>query len=135
MEWLSGKRDYGPILLRLGMVFVFLWFGLNQVVRPAHFLGYLPEKLFMSPYAQQIVIFNGAFEVVFGVLLLLGFFTRISAFVLGIHLFLISFELIGKDMATAVRDFGLSFATLAIVFIGPDKWCLDLKKKFSKWQG
>lgn len=123
----NNLEKYSPQLLRLSMTAVFLWFGINQLFDPANFIGYLPEFLFSSPFAQQIVIANGIFEIIFGGLLALGLFTRISSFILGLHLIVITFEL-GYG-ATAIRDFGLALATLAVTLKGPDAWCLDTKLK------
>jgi len=64
----------------------------------------------------------------FGVLLLLGIYTRIVSFFLAIHLFVISFSLGFNDLG--VRDFGLAIATLVVFFNGVDDFCLD--KKFRK---
>ena len=67
------------------------------------------------------------FEVVFGLLLLAGFFTRFVACVLGVHFFLILLGLGYNDIA--VRDFSLMLITFSVALGGADQWCLD--KKFS----
>lgn len=73
--------------------------------------------------ARTIILLNGAFEIIASTLLLLGFYTRITAILLGLHLLTITFS-IGFTQ-TGVRDFGLSIATLAIAINGPDKLCLE----------
>ncbi len=54
-----------------------------------------------------------------------GLLTRIAAFILALHLAIITIELGYGE--TAVRDFGLTFATLSIALGGPDQWSLDQK--------
>lgn len=123
----KNTADYASLLVRLSMCFVILWFGINQLVNPADFMGYLPEFLLTSGYAGTIIFFNGVFEIIFGTLLLIGLFTRIASFLLGIHLFFIVLGLGYNDIA--VRDFALMLATFAITIRGEDQWCLDYRRK------
>ncbi len=137
-------KRYAPLVLRLGLSLVFLWFGLSQLINPESFLGYVPQWLYshapemihehplqlmhnlqLTPHI--IIMGNGIFETVFGILLLLGLFTRISSLLLGLHLMGIMFGLGYNDIA--VRDFGLMLATFSIFLQGPDEWCLDAKRK------
>ncbi len=55
---------------------------------------------------------NGIFEVVLGTLLAMGFFVRIIAFILALHLIPIALDF--GFVPTGVRDLGLSIATLAL---------------------
>src|SRR3989339_648763 len=130
MKPLEGMRQYAPVTLRLGMSFVFLWFGLNQFFNPAAFLGYLPPAIFESSFAHAAVIANGIFEVVFGLLLALGLYTRITAAILALHLLVITIELGDNDIA--IRDIGLTTATIAIALGGADIWCLETRLKQKK---
>ena len=123
-------KEYAPIVLRISLSLVFLWFGLTGVFNTEQFIGYVPEFAYSLPISvESIVILNGIFEIVLGTLLIIGLFTRIVAFILFLHTLIIMFLLGYNDIA--VRDFGLAFATLAIFLNGADKWCLDrrLKKK------
>jgi uncharacterized membrane protein YphA (DoxX/SURF4 family) len=140
-DW-NKYKEYAPIVLRLGLSLVFLWFGLTQLINPESFFGYIPDWItphsvemihehpFQSahnlPLTPHIIIMaNGAFETLFGLLLLVGLFTRISSLLLAAHLFFIMIGLGYNDIA--VRDFGLVVATIAIFLLGPDKWCFDKK--------
>ncbi|MBI4919035.1 DoxX family membrane protein, partial [archaeon] len=89
------------------------------------FIGYLPVFLLNYVSAGNLIMFNGLFELIFGTMLILGFFTRVTAFILAGHLFSIMLSLGYNDVA--VRDFGLSLATFSILLRGSDKWCLDQK--------
>ena len=119
-------REYGPIILRISLSLVFLWFGLTGVFNTDYLIGYVPDFASNLPISlESIVILNGIFEIVLGTLLIIGLFTRIVAFILFLHTLIIMFLLGYNDVA--VRDFGLAFATLAIAFNGPDNWSLDRK--------
>lgn len=120
-------QKYVPILTRLAISFVVLWFGINQLINPENFMGYLPEFLLQGDYAQTLVIFNGLFELIFGVLLAIGLFVRPVALILSIHLLSIVVALGYNDIA--VRDFGLALVTCSIFLGGADQWCLDYRRK------
>ena len=140
-------KKYAPIILRIGLALVFLWFGLTQLVNPQSFMGYLPDFLldhsadmnhehpFQSAHnlpltAHVIIMGNGFFETVFGIMLILGLFTRVSSLLLALHLFGIMITLGYNDIA--IRDLGLMFAAFAIFLNGPDRWTLDNKLKNKK---
>ena len=69
------------------------------------------------------MLLNGCFEVIFGMLLLSGFYVRGVSLILGLHLIGISFSL--GYSAIGVRDFGLSMATISLFFFGEDNFFLD----------
>ena len=119
--------EYSKILTRIAISIVFLWFGINQLINPENFMGYLPGFILLSSYAKTFIYINGILEIIFGTLLILGLFTRITALILGINLIGIILGLGYNDIA--VRDFGLMLITLAIALGGRDKWCLDKKIK------
>lgn len=127
----DNMRSLSPIILRIGIALVFLWFGTQQLTNAAAWTRLIPEFIIsMSGLsATTLVHFNGAFEIVFGIALLIGFFTRITSFLLALHLLSITFT-VGYG-PIGVRDFGLSMATIAIFLYGVDSLCLDnwLEKK------
>lgn len=142
MNAMNNLQKYAPIILRLGLSLVFLWFGFNQVFNPEMFLGYMPNAVsmpmhqFMSQHhllgvysveqaSLRLISFNGIIELVFGTLLLLGIFTRVVAVVLLIHLLTIAASLGYNDVM--IRDLGLSIALLSIIFYGTDDWCVEKK--------
>ena len=119
-------KEYAPIILRIGISLLFLWFGLTNIFNPNYLLGYLPQyALTFGIPGTTIMIINGIFEVILGGLLLIGLFTRISSFILTIHVFGIALSLGYNDVA--IRDLGLAIATLVVFLNGKDKWCLDNK--------
>ena len=68
---------------------------------------------------------GGIFETFFGLLLIVGYYTRFVAAVLGFHLLSIAAGLGYNDIA--VRDYGLALITFSVVLGGSDVWCLDKK--------
>ena len=106
-------------LLRVGLASVFLWFGVNQLLFPEHFQGYVP--LWAAAHSTSLLIVNGTVEVILGVMLIIGIWTKMSALLLALHLVDIIFSIGYNDIA--VRDFGLAVATFTVFLQGPDSWC------------
>ncbi len=124
-EILEKSKIYAPLVLRVGLALVFLWFGSQQLMNPSDWAGLIPESIvsISSISALNFVFLNGLFEVVFGVALLVGFYTRIVALLLALHLFGIAFTVGYNDVG--VRDFGLAVSTLAVAMQGPGLISLD----------
>ncbi|RME31611.1 DoxX family protein [Candidatus Woesearchaeota archaeon] len=113
MKIIEQLETYAPLILRVGLASVFLYFGVSQLIRPEAFVGWLPAEAGLVPLTPRtLIVLNGAFETLFGTFLVLGLFTRISAFLLGGHLLMITFSIGLTEIG--VRDFGLSIATLAL---------------------
>lgn len=121
---MPASDHIGSLILRLGLAALYLWFGLSQVTQPSDWISWVPvwtERLPVS--ATAIVIANGAFETVFGLFLAVGFQTRFAAALLAFHLYFITYE-IGYN-AVGVRDFAIATATLAVAFLGADRFTMD----------
>ncbi|MEN9625918.1 MAG: hypothetical protein RL557_246 [archaeon] len=128
---LQFPENYSKPLLRIALSFVFLYFGYQQITEPVAWTGFVPSHvLLFGITAYQVVIINALLELSFGLLLLIGLYTRFVSFILALHLFGIAFSLGFNDLG--VRDFGLACATLAVFLQGSDRWCLDEKWKKSE---
>ncbi len=129
----TALQSYAPVVLRIGLSFVFLWFGINQLLDPASFLGYMPSWNVISsivsllPSTEFLIMINGSIEIIFGLLLLVGLFTRVAAVILALHLLGITIGLGYNDIA--VRDVGLFFATISVFLYGTTKWSLDERRE------
>lgn len=123
----SEYKRYAPIPVRLGIGVVFLWMGIDIWVHTDYWMTWLPGYVSQFIEPQIMMLMTGVFDFVFGLLLLLGLFTRISALLMALHLIGVINTLGYNDIA--VRDFGLLLATIGIFLYGPDKWCLDKKYK------
>lgn len=113
------RNEWGILTLRLGLAAMFLWFGFSQLLDGLNWVGWVPEwavnTLNVPP--AMIVLANGAFEVVAGIMLALNLLTRWVALALALHLAVITLE-IGLSQI-GVRDFGLTMATFALFFLDP----------------
>lgn len=118
-------RDFSPFFLRVGIAFVFLWFGFSQIKNPSAWTRMVPDYvLSMSPFSvETLIYFNGTFEIVFAFFLLLGLYTRITSLLLGLHLLHIT-TIVGYGPVGA-RDLALAIATFAIFLHGADRFCFD----------
>ncbi|MCR4280922.1 MAG: DoxX family protein [Candidatus Kaiserbacteria bacterium] len=127
MNQQSKTAEYAPVLLRFGLSFLFLWFGISQITSPDSWTVWVPEwgNTIFGLGAVKLVLFNGWFEIAGGILLALGLWTRWVALLLSLHLFFIAYEVGYNDIG--VRDFVLAVSTLAVSLFGPDKFSLDNK--------
>lgn len=139
------NQKYSAAIIRVGIGFVLLWFGINQLVNPESFLGYMPQWLYPHdarmqhehpmqfmhdipiPSVHAVLMTNAIFETIAGILLLTGLFTRITAFIASLHLLAIAFSLGYNDIA--VRDIGLAIMAASLVFSGAGPLSLDNKRK------
>lgn len=118
-------KQLAPVVLRIGLALVFIWFGTQQLLDVKMWVGLVPDFVISISHvsATTLVHFNGAFEIVFGLALLVGISTRVTAFLLALHIIDIMF-VVGYG-PIGVRDFGLSVATVAIFLNGADFFTLD----------
>jgi len=121
---MEKAKAFAPTFLRISMAAVIIWFGVQQVTDAVSWLGFLPSWTAALPISPvTLVHLNGAFEVVFGTLLLLGFYTRFVAFCLAVHVFDIAYT-VGYS-ALGVRDVGLALGMTTIFLYGADAFTLD----------
>lgn len=125
---LDKYKQYAPALVRVTISLVFLWFGLNQILDTSSWLQWLPAWAYQLPLSPTaVLVLNGSFETVFGLLLLVGLFTRITALLLSLHLLGIAWTIGYNDVG--IRDLGLALVTFSIFLSGSDRWSLDTKRK------
>lgn len=118
-------QKYVNPALRVGVSLIFIWFGMQQLTHPSSWTSFIPDFLvsWTGISVWTFVALNGAFEVVFAFCLIAGFYTRISALHLALHMLVITI-VVGYN-ATGVRDFGVFLASMAVFANGIDKYCLD----------
>ena len=121
----STLEKLAPAVLRYGMVAVILWFSIQQFINTQSWTAYVPDSVvsMSGMSATTFVYINAVFELVFGLLLLIGWQTRLAAFLLGAHLLDIMWVVGYGEIG--VRDFGLAIATLVVFMQGADFLCLD----------
>lgn len=122
---------YAPVVVRIGIALVFLWFGVSQLLNAADWTSWLPEYALNFPLsAETLVYLNGAFETLLGLMLLFGLGTRIVAILLSIHMAHI-ISVVGYS-EIGIRDFGIFAAVLSVAFAGEDELSLDKKLRSKK---
>ncbi len=116
------SQVYAPVVLRLGIGFVFLWFGFSQLHDQDMWLSLIPDSLIALTgiSAKAMVIGNGIFEIVFATLMVCGIWVRYAALLLALHLIGI-IGAVGLN-AIGIRDVGLMLATFAIALHGCDQY-------------
>lgn len=115
---MSHTQNFGIIVLRIALAFVFLWFGFSQISDAAMWTSFVPTWATAITSAGTLVYINGIFEIIAGSLLAFGIIPRYVAALLGLHLIIISTSL--GLTAVGVRDIGLGLATLALALLGKD---------------
>ena len=70
---------------------------------------------------------NGIVDATIGLLLLVGFYTRIAAFIAALHLLGIAISLGYNDIA--IRDIGLAIMAASLVFSGAGPLSFDSRQK------
>lgn len=128
-KFTSFLERYAASVLRYGLAAVILWFSLAQFLHNSQWTAYIPASIVaMTGVSAGILVFlNAVFELVFGLLLVFGWQTRIVALLLALHLFDIMYVVGYGEIG--VRDFGLAIATLVIFMNGPDPLCIQQKKR------
>ncbi|MEI6659962.1 MAG: DoxX family protein [bacterium] len=118
-----------PAVLRYSMAMVILWFSIQQFMNANAWTAYVPDSVVSMSHLNAItlVYFNALFELVFGIMLILGYRTRLSAILLSLHLLDIMYVVGYGEIG--VRDFGLAMATFVVFMNGYDNLCLDYKDK------
>ena len=121
---LEKYKEYAPIVVRYGIGIVFLLIGLDQAFKPESWTSWLPSFASNLPISGETFFFlTGIFNTIVGVLLLIGLFTRIAAFLAALHLVGVMMTIGYNDVF--IRDLGLFLMAISVLFFGADKFCLD----------
>ncbi len=104
-----SSAKYSYLALRLGLAAVFLWFGINKITHPSYWLN-----AWMT--TSQIIYLCGVFEILTGVSLATGIFSKFFS-VLAI-VFLVGAAIFVSSGDVMIRDIGL-IGGLVAVFLWP----------------
>lgn len=125
MKWLAKYADHAYALLRIVTGFMFSFHGAQKI------LGLLVE---VQPPVGSQLWFGGIIELVGGLAVLLGFQTRVAAFICSGQMAVAYFQFhwkfqIGPALFPAINKGELAvlycFVFLLIACRGGIKWCLD----------
>jgi uncharacterized membrane protein YphA (DoxX/SURF4 family) len=116
-DWASDVLR--PLIGRLGLGFVMIWFGVGELWQPSQWTGYIPGFLHILPQVPMILV-HGYVLFAVGVLLVLGQWTKQMAGLAGVILLSIIFTLVlnGGGTSLYIRDIGL-FSLSVLVFLEP----------------
>ncbi len=117
MDW-DQYSKYAPLLVRVGLGLVLTWFGIDALTNPGVWAALVPKFVLSLSHlsADQFMFVNGIAEVILGILLLVGLWTRLIAALTACLLLGIIFTLGYGDLA--VRDFGLLLAAVSLIASG-----------------
>ncbi len=113
LNFLDRFSPYSPLILRAGLAFVFIYFGWSGLMNTQMWVSLVPAWTGVFGSAYTLVKIHGVFELVLGLTLLFGFYTRLSAALL--LLSLLQTLTILTWGPVLVRDIGLTLALLSIV--------------------
>ena len=127
MEW-DKYAKYAPFAVRLGLSLVLLWFGIDELRHPGVWASLVPSWLTSLLHVSDLTFmrFNGVFELLLALLLLIGWFTRIVAAIVVLHFAGIIYAVGYGDIA--IRDLGLLLAALSLVLSGAGWGSVDNHK-------
>lgn len=122
---MKDYSKYSPVILRVGIAIVLLWFGFSQLKNPAQWTRMMPDyvNIILPLSKATLVIMNGSLEILLATVLLLGLWTRTISALITLHLLHIT-TIVGYG-AVGARDLTLTLAALAIFLHGADDYCLD----------
>lgn len=114
------------LALRLGLGLVFIYAGLNSLIDPESWVGYIPQFIFGIMGANTFLAIHSVLELIIGLSLLVGIKIQIASLAafLSISSILIFY---GVDNIT-FRDFGLALAALALFIATRDRNITTIQK-------
>ena len=115
-----GSIKTSHLFLRLGLAFVFLWFGIDKFIHPDYWINAWLPLWFQNILGRfsignlNFIYAHGIFEIVMGLGFLFNIFVKLFALLTVLFLLavIISFGL----NEVIVRDAGLMGAALALLF-------------------
>ncbi len=121
-------EKYGSSVLRLGMGAIVLWFSIEQFRNTGFWTAYVPNFAVQMTglSATTLVYLNATFELIFTLMLIIGWKVRLSALLLSLHLIEIAISLGYSE--TAIRDVGLAVALFVVFMNGSDILSFENKK-------
>lgn len=105
-------------ILSFFLGFVVIWFGIQEVTSPGHWVAFVPHFLGAGQTLVHLVVIHGVVLLAAGIALVFGIYRRFAAAVVTLMLLQIVVTLLfaeGLD-EISVRDIGLFGAALALAW-------------------
>lgn len=125
LRQLERYQSYAPLLIRVGLGLVFVYFGIDKFLRPEVWEGWIPPFIKASVPSATFLTMSGVIEIVLGTMLIVGLLTRYAALLVAFFLVGV-LATFGADDITG-RDVGLLGAALSLVLTGSGEKSLDWK--------
>lgn len=105
------------LALRIGLAGVFLYAGVNSLLNPTAWLGFVPQRIEVIPFLSRelALTIHGAFEILLALILLIGLWKRLAATLAFLSLAGIIIFYGIDDIS--FRDFGLLMAAYALMLL------------------
>ena len=126
------NMKYPQLILRIGLGVVFFYFGIMKFFNPVFWTSFIPVYIEnLLPISINLFLYiQGLVEVIIGLALIFGFYTRLFSFLTASILFVIMVSLGFNDVT--VRDFGLFMMAVSLIISGAGELSLDNKIKSKK---
>ncbi len=110
------KHINADVIIRIFLAFVLFWFGINEVMNPGMWVGFVPKFLGSGSTATTLVTIHAIVLILAGLALLAKFYIKYTAIIVALMLIEIILDLIshGGLSGIAVRDIGLLALPLAL---------------------
>lgn len=131
-EFCERNQKYATLILRLGIAFVFLWFGIDKFIHTVNWIGWVPQWMqALIPFSMNAFMYGqGVIETIIGLMLLVGYKVRFASLLASITIAGVLISLIGTGQAEImVRDTGLLAASLSLFLTGCKCMSVDSLKK------
>lgn len=111
------KKITPELALRIGLAGVFLYAGINSLLNPTSWIGYVPQWIESIPLLTRelFLTLHGIFEIALAAVLLIGLYKKLVALLafLSIAAIIITYGI--DDIS--FRDFGLLASAYALLLI------------------
>lgn len=117
-----GRYGWSHLMMSWGLGAVFLWIGLDILVHPDLWIGFVPANLPGGLTRETALQLNGIGDTILGILLLLRWWQKTAAFLAALHL--VGILVTNGIDAIIIRDVGLLGMALALL-----TWPTKYRKK------
>lgn len=125
------KNNIHQHILSWSLAFVFIWFGLSEVLTPESWTAYVPSYISTGNITSALVVVHGAILIGSAVLLIINIGRRVAAAIAALLLLQIVASMIleGSGLTpVVVRDIGLLGACISLLFSGTTVYELTMTK-------
>jgi putative oxidoreductase len=130
-SWLNKFQPCGALVLRIVLAVSLLHYGYQKVSSHAALAGFAHHvsQLGLPYWLGYVSAFT---EVVGGIMMILGLFTRFFAFLIAINMLTALFTVaIHRDFQSANYVIALAAIAIMLLFYGAGTWALDRKINFA----